>query len=136
MPILVIAGSFCYAAALVLPAYQSHGFLKISGTGWKMLWLSLVLLTLGFVALFKAANEKVFFYFLPGLLNILAVLLLILSLCAVHGPGVRLLGWASLAAIGTTLVILLLKARGDLRIGSYFWFAACLLFSANAIAGA
>lgn len=100
-----------------------------------MLRLSLVLLALGFIALFKESGEKVFFYFLPGLLNILAVLLMILSLCAVHGPGIRLLGWAALVAIGSTFAMLLLKARGDLRIGSYFWCAACLLFSANAITG-
>lgn len=132
---LVVAGSLCFVAALFLPAYNSTGFLKIGGSGWKMLWMSMVLMTLGFVALFKETNEKALFYFIPGLINILVVLLMILGLLSVHGHGVRMLGVGALVTWGFIFVVMLFKMRGDLRIGSYFWCAACVLLSINALQG-
>ena len=133
MNLLVIAGSLCFVAALLLPAYASHGFLKIGGPGWKMFSMGMVLLALGFVALFKETNEKMFFYFLPGLLNILVVLLMVLGLLSVHGDGMKLLGAGTLLAWGFIFFLMLFKSRGDLRIGSYFWCAACVLLSINGI---
>ncbi|MFT3780960.1 MAG: hypothetical protein QM790_03025 [Nibricoccus sp.] len=130
---LVVVGSCCFAMALALPAYKSHGFLKISGTGWKMLWLSLVLMALGCVALFKESNEKALFYFLPGLLNLLAVSLIVLGLCSVHGPATKVLGGILFLAVTVLFPFLFLKSRGDLKSGSYFWFAACALLSASAL---
>ncbi len=130
---LVIAGSLCFFAALLLPAYDSHGFFKIGGRGWKMLSLSMVLLALGFVALFKQSNEKVFFYFIPGLLNIFVVSQLVLGLASVHGAGIRLLGLLGLAGWCAFFGLILLRMRGDLKIGSYLWFSACFLLSINGI---
>jgi hypothetical protein len=133
MPPLVIAGSLCFVVALLLPAYASTGFLKIGGPGWKMLWMSMVLMALGFVALFKESNEKALFYFLPGLLNILVVLLMVLGLLSVRGPGMQMLGVGTLITWGFIFFLMLFKMRGDLRIGSYFWCAACVLLSLNAL---
>jgi hypothetical protein len=133
MNLLVIAGALCFAAALLLPAYASHGFLKIGGPGWKMFSMSMVLMALGFVALFNETNEKVFFYFLPGLLNILILLLLIFGLLSVHGDGMKLLGVGTLLLWGCIFFLMIFKMRGDLRIGSYFWCTACLLLSINGI---
>lgn len=131
MNYLAVAGSLCFATALLLPAYTSHGFLKIGGPGWKMFSMSMVLLAWGFVALFKDTNEKVFFYFLPGLLNLLLLLLLILSLLSVRGDGMKLLGASTLLIWGFIFFLMIFKTRSDLRIGSYLWSAACLLLSIN-----
>jgi hypothetical protein len=133
MNFLAVAGSLCFVVALLLPAYASHGFLKIAGPGWKMFSMSMVLLAFGFVALFKETNEKVFFYFLPGLLNILVVLLMVLGLLSVRGDGMKLLGAIALLSWGFIFSLMIFKTRGDLRVGSYFWCAACVLLSINAI---
>jgi len=133
MNLLVIAGALCFAAALLLPAYASHGFLKIGGPGWKMFFLGMVLLALGFVALTKQTNDRVILYFIPGLLNILVVLLMVLGLFSVHGDGMKLLGAGTLLLWGFIFFLMMFKMRGDLRIGSYFWCAACLLLSINGI---
>ena len=134
MSLLVIAGSLCFLAALLLPAYSSRGgFLNIGGPGWKMLFISMVLLALGFVALTKQTNDKIFFYFIPGLVNILVVSLMVLGLLSVHGDGMKLLGAGTLLLWGFIFFLMIFKMRGDLRIGSYLWCAACLLLSINGI---
>jgi len=134
MPLLAIAGSLCYIIALPLPAIQGRGgFLNIGGPGWKILWISLVLMALGFVALFKETNEKVWFYFLPGVLNIFMILLMILGLCSVHGPGMKLLGAVTLLSWSLLFLLMLFKMRSELKIGSFFWCAACVLLSLNAL---
>jgi len=133
MNLLVIIGSCCFIVALLLPAYESHGFFKFSGRGWKMLVITMVILGLGFVALFKQSNEKVFFYFLPGILNILLILLIILGLFSVHGSGLRLLGISTLLCWSVLFGIMLFRARGEIKAGSYFWSAACILCSLNGV---
>jgi len=134
MNLLVIVGSLCYIAALLLPAIQGRGgFLNIGGPGWKILWMSLVLMALGFVALFKETQEKILFYFLPGLINGLVLLLMVLGLLAVHGPGMQLLGAGTLCIWGFLFFLLLFRMRSELQIGSYFWCAACVLLSVNAL---
>ncbi|MBK9989566.1 MAG: hypothetical protein IPP19_02220 [Verrucomicrobia bacterium] len=136
IPLLAIAGSLCYVAALLLPAIQGRGgFLNIGGSGWKILWISMVLMAFGFVALFKETNDKIWFYFIPGVINILMVLLVVLGLLSVHGDGMRMLGVVTLMVWGFLFFLMLFKMRSDLQIGSYFWCAACLLLSINALRG-
>lgn len=132
---LLIAGGICYALALVLPAYQSTGFLSIGGRGWKILLLSALLLVAGFVAFAKGEGEKSLFYFLPGALNILVALLLVLGLCSVRGPGVQLLSVCALGSLGILLAVMLLKMREDLQIGTGFWCAACVLLAFHGLRG-
>jgi len=136
MSTLVIAGSLCYIAALLLPAIQGRGgFLNIGGPGWKIFSISMVLMAFGFVALFKETNDKIWFYFLPGLINILMILLMVLGLLSVHGEGMQMLGAGTLVVWGFLFFLLLFKMRGELQIGSYFWCAASVLLSVNALQG-
>jgi len=130
----VIAGSMCYIAALLLPAIQGRGgFLNIGGSGWKILWISLALMALGFVALFKETQDKILFYFIPGLLNVLVFLLMVLGLLSIHGQGMQILGAGTLLLWGFLFLLMLFRMRSELQIGSYFWCAACVLLSVNAL---
>jgi len=133
MNLLVIFGSLCFIIALLLPAIKGTGFFKIGGPGWKIFFLSMVLMAAGFVALFKDTHEKVLAYFLPGLLNILIVLLIILGMLSIHGPGMQLLGAGTLIIWGFIFLLLLFRMRGELQIGSYFWCGACVMLSMNAL---
>jgi len=134
MSFLVIAGSMCYIAALLLPAIQGRGgFLNIGGSGWKILWISLALMALGFVALFKETQDKILFYFIPGLLNVLVFLLMVLGLLSIHGQGMQILGAGTLLLWGFLFLLMLFRMRSELQIGSYFWCAACVLLSVNAL---
>ncbi len=132
---LLIAGGLCYALALALPAYRSTGFFAIGGRGWKILFLSLVLMVLGGAAILKGEGEKSLFYFLPGALNIVVALLLILGLCSVRGPGVQLLGVFALGSLGLLLAAMLLRMREDLQVGTGFWCAACVLLALHGLRG-
>lgn len=134
MSFLLIAGSLCYVAALLLPAIQGRGgFLNIGGSGWKILWISLVLMALGFVALFKGTQDKILFYFIPGLLNVLVLLLVVLGLLSVHGQGMQILGAGTLLLWGFLFFLLLFRMKSELQIGSYFWCIAIVLLSVNAL---
>lgn len=93
----------------------------------------MVMMALGFVALFSETNDRIWFYFIPGLINILMVLLVVLGLLSIHGHGMRILGVVALMAWGFLFFLMLFKMRSELQIGSYFWCAACLLLSLNAL---
>lgn len=99
----------------------------------EIFFLSMVLMSAGFVALFKDTNEKVLFYFLPGVLNILIVLLMVLGLLSVHGQGMRLLGAVTLIVWSFIFLLMLFRMRSEQQIGSYLWCTACVLLSANAL---
>ena len=130
---LLITGSVCYAAALALPAYHSTGFFSIRGRGWKILFLSMILMAVGVAAIAKAEGEKSLFYFLPGALNLFVVALLVLGLCSVRGAGVQILGAMTLGGWAVLFTLMMLKMRGDLQIGSYFWSAASVTLALHGI---
>ena len=98
-----------------------------------MFFMSMVLLVMGFDALLKETNEKAFFYFLPGLLTILLVSLTVLGLSSVHGDGMRLLGAITLLGWGALFVLMIMKMRTELKIGTYLWSTACVLLSINGL---
>ena len=131
MNILLIAGILCFAVSLFLPAFKSTGFLAIGGTGWKILFLSIVLMIMGFSSLLKETNSKFIFYFLPGLLNIFIVLLMILGLFSVQGPAMRTLGVCTFICWTIILASMIFKMKSDLKIGAYFWCASGLLLAIN-----
>ena len=133
MDLLLIAGCACFVAGLLFPAYRSHGFFSFGGPGWKVFAVTMVLMTVGAATLVKESGEKALLCFVPGLLNLAAVALLIVGLAATHGPAVQIVGCIALVGWCATFLFLLLKSRGDLRIGSFFWFIACALLSLHAI---
>lgn len=135
MDLLLIAACVCFVAGLLLPAYRSHGFFSFGGPGWKVFGLSLVMMAAGVVALAKDSGDKVLLFFLPGLLNLGAVALLLVGLGSIQGTAVQLMGWGTLLGWCAVFLLMVAKSRGDLQVGSYFWFAACVLLSLHAIQG-
>lgn len=133
MDLLLIAACVCFVAGLLLPAYRSHGFFSFGGPGWKVFGLSLVMMAAGVVALAKDSGDKVLLFFLPGLLNLAAVALLLVGLGSIQGTAVQLLGWVTLLGWCAVVLLMFAKSRDDLQVGSYFWFAACVLLSLHAI---
>lgn len=133
MSFLLLAGSLCFVAALILPAYSSTGFLSFDGPGWKVAVLSLVLIGAGAKVLLEDGPGKALLCCLPGAVNIGMALLLALGVCAIHGPAVKVLGAATLFGWGVLIVALLWRCRGEIRIGTAFWSAACVLLPLHAL---
>ncbi len=90
--LLLIAGCALFAASLVLPAYESRGFLKLGGPGWRVFWLSAVLGSVGFVAMVREGNPRAPLCLVPLALNTLMLALAALGLGAVRSDGVKVLG--------------------------------------------
>lgn len=133
MTLLLIAGCSLFAVSLVLPAYEGGGFLKIGGPGWRMLWLSAVLGSVGFVAMVREGNPRAPLCLLPLALNMLMLVLAALGLGALRGDGVKVLGGITLLSLGVVMAFLLLRCRGELRPGTFSWALAGLLLSVHAL---
>lgn len=133
MNLLFIAGGLGYVAALILPAYRSSGFISFEGRGWKVLFFSMLLMAGGWFALAKGEGAKALICFLPGVVNLLVLTLLVLGFCSVHGDGTRFLGALTLLGWGVLCVSMLLAVRGEMRVGSYAWSAACVSLGLHAL---
>ena len=133
MPPLLLVGSLCFVAGLILPAYRSTGFFSFGGPGWKVFWLSLILLGASPLLALKEPGGKAALLCLPGLLNLTTVALLIVGFGGGRGPAVQVLGGVALAGWSAVFLLLLAKDRGTLQIGSLFWGLACLTLSLHAI---
>lgn len=133
MTFLLLAGGLCFVAALFLPAYRSTGFFSFSGPGWKIAIISVVLIGAGAKVLREEGAGKALLCGLPGAVNIGAAILLVLGLCGTRGPAVQALGAGVLLGWSVLIVALLLRCRSDLRIGTTFWSAACVLLPLHAL---
>lgn len=133
MNLLLLAGALGYVAALLLPAYESSGFISFEGRGWKVLFFSMVLMAGGWLALAKGEGAKALICFLPGVVNLLVLTLLVLGFCQVHADATRFLAVVTLLSWAVLCVTMLLAVRGELRIGSYFWSAACVALAVHGL---
>lgn len=118
---------------MFLPAYRSTGFFSFGGRGWKIFWISILLLGAGAVLAMKEPGEKALLLFLPGLLNLATAALLVVGLASVRGPAVQMLGGIALLGWLGLFALLLTRSRGDLQLGSLFWSIACGALSLHAI---
>ncbi len=132
MTALLAAGCLCFVAALLLPAYRSTGFFSFGGPGWKVFGITMLLCGAAFVLAVKEPGEKALLLFLPGVLNLVTVALLVVGFTPARGPAVQALGAVALAGWGAVFLLLLVKSRGDLRIGSLFWGLANLSLGLHA----
>lgn len=96
----------------------------------------MALMGAGFVALFKKTQDSAVLCFLPGILNILVVVLMVLGLLSVEvgGPTMILLGLCTLLLWCAVALLMLVRMKRNLRLGAYLWCAACVLLAIDAIA--